>query len=85
MTCEAGYRDNLLGAFTACTEPAGPAVIRICLHEHRRRVRVCAGHAERALSGNPRAICRDCISLPGELAHRCPVTIVPADQEEAAP
>ena len=81
MTCEAGLGNWLLGTYTACTEPDAQAVIRICLHEHMSRVRVCAGHAERALSGNPRAVCRECVQLPGELAHRCPVTIVPDDQE----
>jgi hypothetical protein len=81
MTCEAGYRDWLLDAYIPCTEPAASAITRICLHEHLRRLRVCAGHAEKALSGK-KAICHDCIRLPGELAHPCPVTIVPADDEE---
>jgi hypothetical protein len=76
MTCEAGY-----GAYTACTEPAETSVIRICLHEHLRRLRVCAGHAERGLSGDPRSTCRECLLMPGELAHRCPVTVVPAEEE----
>lgn len=77
--CEA--INEFLGIEWPCGQQPAALYRRICVHEHVRDGLLCAEHVEL----NARGLCRTCYELPGDLAHECPITIMPLAGEEAIP
>ena len=61
--------------FGTCGQPSAGRYQCGCIHEHIAEREACQHHVTLALSG--KAICRTCLTLPGDESHACPVMIQP--------
>jgi hypothetical protein len=62
-----------------CGQPAAGFYRHICVHEHVRDGWLCQGHVDSQASGS----CRACAGLAGDLAHECPIRLMPIEAVQA--